>query len=218
MLNAHRIIIVLFALFTAFAAHAEWKHTVSTDWNNKTSLKVVGPDDFTVTIEVAGDERSDTIPAIFVLPNEDAFVRVRVKPNDGGEAFNKKIEIKAQNQTTLTVSYTPDKKDEPLAKDEPKKADEPKAEKPKPRKAYIGQLSNTTDRCSDFSKDARFEFMYDGVKVHEAEVRAGDSMPNVELLEGHYKVRIYEDDFGFKFKTTKDLHITADGWTMRHGC
>jgi len=79
-------------------AGGTWSDKMNYRYSKGTSLKVTEPEGFKVTI-VGGDgaEKADTVPALFGLPDQDAYVKVTLVAPDGTQ-WTKKVEVRANQQ------------------------------------------------------------------------------------------------------------------------
>jgi hypothetical protein len=204
-----RSLFILFALAVltfAGVALADWSYTTSFKHAAKTTLKVVEPDGFKVKVTIGSDVKEDTIPAVFQLPDGDAFVPVTVVAKDGS-TWSQKIEVKDKQQTELKVQSPAG------AKPAPGPAG--------PSRKFIGSASNTTNRCTNPNDrgDLRYDFLLDGTKVREVEVAVNRRIPNIEIAQGSYSVRVFKKrGSDYIFVTTSQLDVTKDGWEYSYGC
>jgi hypothetical protein len=182
------------------SAEAGWTHTTTFRFSRSTSIRVVEPQGFTVSVK----ERKDSIPAVFNLPKENAYEWVTITAKDG-KVWRKKIEVRANNETVLTVSYTADDKPAPKAG---------------PGRKYIGSIANTSHRCKRSDNTAyRFDFLLDGQKLHSVALNPNKFAPNVELTGGSYDVRVFKyTRRQYVYKTTLKRQIDRDGWRVSFGC
>lgn len=204
-----RSLFILFALAVltfAGVAFADWSYTTSHKYAGKTSLKVIEPDGFKVKVTIGSDVKEDTIPAVFQLPDGDAFLPVTVVAKDGS-TWSQKIEVKDKQQTELKVQYTAGAKAAPAPAG--------------PTRKFIGSATNTTNRCTNPNDraDLRYDFLLDGTKVREIEVAMNRRIPNVEIAQGSYSVRIFKKRGNdYIFLSTSQYDITKDGWEFSYGC
>ena len=183
----------------AGVANAGWTHTTTFRYARSTSLRVVEPNGFKVKV----NQRNDTVPAVFNLPNANDYVWVAITAKDG-QSWRQKIEVRANQETVLKVSYTAEKK--------------APAKKQAAKRSYVGSLSNTSHRCRPPFL-VRFDFMKDGKKVRSETVTPGRRRNNIELPEGAYDIRIYKGKGRrFFFKKTLKKSIDRDGWKAGYGC
>ncbi len=196
--------VVLAALFAVASlsvgspAHADWTKTESFEPSAKTSLKITEPANAKVTVTINGETKEEALPAIFSLPDVDAYVAVKVVAADG-DAWTGKVEVKAHKQTVVKLGYTP-------------KA----AAKPQSSAKYIGQLQNWTHKCGLTERETlRLVVMKDGTQVYETTLRPNQAQSNVELPAGQYSVRMYK---AATFLRAKELEVTKDGWVFSYGC
>jgi hypothetical protein len=191
---------LLAVLAQASVAEAKWTHTTTFRFSRATSIRVVEPQGFTAQV----NERKDSIPAVFNLPSQNAYVWVTITAGDG-QTWRKKIEVRASRETVLTVRYEPEEKPAP---------------KKGPGRKYIGNVANTTHRCKRSDRGAyRFDFMLGGQKVYSVALNANKYVPNVELEQGSYDVRVFKRHRGtYIYKTTIRQNIKRDGWRVSYGC
>jgi hypothetical protein len=187
-------------LTQASVAEAKWSHTTTFRYSRSTSIRVVEPQGFTAQV----NERKDTVPAVFNLPGQNAYVWVTITASDG-QVWRQKIEVRSRNETVLTVRYEPEEKPSPSKG---------------PGRKYIGNVANTTHRCKRSDRGAyRFDFMLGGQKVYSVALRPNKYVPNVELTEGSYDVRVFKRQRGnYIYKTTIQQNIKRDGWRVSYGC
>ncbi|HTM22302.1 MAG TPA: hypothetical protein VL172_17400 [Kofleriaceae bacterium] len=192
-----------FLLLGARAASAGWTHEVSFSRSEATSIKVVEPDGFKVSIVIGGEVKSDSVPAVFTLPDQDGYYEVAVTAPDGA-TWSRKIEVRVRQQTSLAVRYVAD------------------AATPAPPAGhnYIGRLRNTTHRCQA-PVEVRWDFLLDGKPVVSRVVPPGKQANNVEVVAGSYDVRVFgrgAADQPFKYLQTDRVEVKADGWQVEFGC
>jgi hypothetical protein len=180
------------------AAFAEISHSESFEPSKKTSLKIAEPPDAHVFVTVGAEVKEDTTPAIFALPNADAYVLVKLVTHDG-ESWSSKVEIKAGHQTVLHLTQT-------------KKA---AAAAPAATPRFTGRLTNTSDKC-DWPENVKFVVTRDGAQVVASQmVFPGKDFP-VVLEKGHYAVQIL--DTSNSPLAGKQFDVGTEGWTFVTGC
>jgi hypothetical protein len=200
--------ILVVALGPISSARAQqWSHVVSYRHAASASLKVTEPENFKVTIVAGGETKSDTIPAIFNLANQDAFVPLTVTASDG-QTWSVKIEVRARQQTEVKIKYTPAQRAEPA------KAGGQK---------FIGRAANSTHRCSDRRQvgTLRFDFLLGGANARSVEVPPNRVVNNIELEGGTYSVRVFikrTPQDAYIFVRTGSLAVNRDGWEFSWGC
>lgn len=178
-------------------AAADISKSESYDVSNKTSLKVLEPPGAHVFVTVGADVKEDTAPAIFSLPDADAYVNVKIVMQDG-EAWTGKAEIKAYRQTVLRFTQT-------------KKAAPPAA--PNPR--YTGRLVNSSDKC-DWPENVKLVITRDGAQVFATQmIFPGKDFPIV-LEKGRYAVQIL--DTSSSLLAAKQFDVGSEGWAFATGC
>lgn len=185
----------------AFAAEAradEWTHSQDFKYAQTASIRVVEPEGFKVVV----NGKSDVVPAVFNLDNADAYMVVQLTAPDG-KVWEKKIEVRANNQTVLRVKYTPAAAAAPAAG---------------AKRSHIGSVKNTTHTC-DKRAAHKFDFRLDGKDVKSFELQPGKYTPNVELVDGNYEVRIWSIKSGqWVFQETSSFTVDKDGWVFYYGC
>ena len=190
----------LCTLLLAFsgASHADWTKTESFEYSAKTSLKVTDPPGAKISVTIGSEVKEETLPAIFSLPDNDAFVTVKVIAADG-ETWNGKVEVKAHKQTVLKLGQTA----KPAAPTGP-------------GAKFIGKILNTSHECDRRKRDTmKFVLMRDGKQAYEVVLPAGEGRTNIELEAGHYTVRIFK---GSTFMTAREMDIAKDGWSFAQTC
>lgn len=200
----------LLLLSASAVADAGWQHNLShRHVSGKTSLKVTGADGLKVQITIDGSPKEDTIPAIFTLPDRDAYVPVTVVASDG-QTFSQKIEIKSHQQAELVLRY-----EAPVAAPAAAAA---------PGRRFMGHAFNATDRCKDADRwELKMDFLRrsDGSNVRSVVVKPA-SVENFEIESGAYDVRLFARRAGattdYSFFKTVPFEITADEWIFAYGC
>jgi hypothetical protein len=188
-------------------AEAEFTQTVSHAYAAKSSLKVTEPAGFKIAITLDGKNQEDTIPHVFALPDQDAYVPVTITAPDG-KNWSGKIEVKSHQQTQLAFKYTA----------APAAAPEAKA---KAARKFIGHLNNNSNVCHE---KLRIPVKYDlldetGATVSETVLTSGQEK-QLDLPAGNYEVRVFfaENNAWRLNQTFKDLQINADKWGFSIGC
>jgi hypothetical protein len=185
----------------ASVAHAdEWTHSQDFKYSQTASIRVVEPEGFKVVV----NGKSDVVPAVFNLDNADAYMVVQLTAPDG-KVWEKKIEVRANNQTVLRVKYTPAAAAAPAAG---------------AKRSHIGSVKNTTHTCDREKRKAyKFDFRLDGKDVKSFELQSGKYTPNVELVDGNYEVRLWTMKSGqWVFQETSSFTVDKDGWVFFYGC
>ncbi len=190
---------------TAFAG-GSWNDKVSFRYANATSLKVTEPEGFKVSILLPDGEKTGTIPELFSLPDQDAFVKVTLT-SPQGDAWSKKVEIRSKQQTELAVQF---------------KADAPAAEPKKAGRTYVGKFLNQIGGCgrSYHATQVKIDFLRNssGEIVKHQLIDAGKTA-DVEIEGGKYDVRVYLGvDGDWKYVHTSTWDIGKDGWLLGFGC
>lgn len=205
----HRIGVLAFVFVAVVATNSlagSWSDRVSYKYNNLTSLKIVEPDGFKVVVAMPdGSEKVGTIPEVFNLPDQDAFVKVTIVPTDGSASWSKKIEVKNKQQAELVVTF---------------KADGPKGEPAKAGRSYVGRFANQVGGCGKgFARTIKVDFLNaDGVVTKNAQIDSSKNV-DVEVPGGQYDLRVYIwNDTEWKFVITSSHQIAKDGWHLTFGC
>jgi len=177
----------------------EWTHSQDFKYSQTASIRVVEPEGFKVVV----NGKSDVVPAVFNLDNADAYYVVKMTSPEG-KVWEKKIEVRANNQTVLRVKFTPADKAAPAAASD--------------KRSHIGSVKNTTHTC-DKRANHKFDFRLDGKDVKSFELQPGKYTPNVELVDGNYEVRIFAVKSGqWVFQETANFTVDKDGWVFFFGC
>jgi len=193
--------IICVAAFAVEARADEWTHQQEFKFSQTASIRVVEPEGFKVSV----NGKSDVVPAVFNFDNADAYYIVKMTSPDG-KTWEKKIEVRANNQTVLRVKFTPAEKAVPAAG---------------AKRSHIGTVKNTTHSCESLSERVakKFDFRLDGKDVQSFELKAGKYVPNVELVDGNYEVRIWGIKSGqWVFEQTAAFTVDKDGWVFFFGC
>lgn len=191
---------VAFAVLTPAWSEASWTKTESFEHSAKTSLKITDPADAHVFVTIGSETKEATLPAIFPLPDADAYIQVKIVGKDG-DAWTGKVEVKAHRQTVVKFAHT-------AAAAAPAAA--------APAHKLIGQMQNWTHLCEKKERSTlKFVAMKDGAAAYETTVEPNRAQSNVELAPGKYSVRIFKNNV---FLQAKELEVTADGWVFTWGC
>ncbi len=196
-----RILAVAFVTTLAVPASAEWTKTESYEYSAKTSLKITeaaNAPNASVTVTIGTETKQESLPAIFSLPDTDAYVPVKVVAADG-DVWTGKVEVKAHKQTVLQLTH--------LAKGAPAAA--------AAGHKYIGRFENATNLCAAAERVDKFVAMRDGKVAYESAIGPNKAVHNIELEAGAYTMRIFR---GGIFVKAIDLSVTKDGWIFRYGC
>ncbi len=182
------------SLTLAGPSRADFTKSESFEGSAKTSLKIVEPTGAKAVITINGETKEEALPAIFALPEADAFVSVKIVAADG-ETWNGKVEIKAHKQTVLKLAQTA----------KPAAAAAPAAK-------VIGKVNNATQTCSNrrARQTLKFTFMKDGKEAISLTVPQHQAMFGVNLEPGSYSVRVFTADG--TFMQAVPFEITKDGW------
>lgn len=190
------------------AAAGTWADQVSFRHSSQTSIKVVTPEGFKVTVTMPdGGQKTGTVPELFTLPDTDAFVTVAITPTDGSAPWSKKIEVRSKQQTELAISFKAD------AKAEPAKA---------AGRSFVGRVANLGAGCGKtWDRSIKTEFLRkdDGASIKTVQIDSSKNV-DVELPGAKYDVRVYFwDGAAWKFALTSEGHeIAKDGFTLGFGC
>ncbi len=207
------IAVVLVVASTALAA-GHWTESLEYRYAGSTSLKVTEPEGFAISVETPDGVRTGTVPEVFSLENQDAYVTVRLTA-PSGETWKKKIEMRARQQAELAVAFKPD--DKPKAEDKP-------SEKPadKPR-AYVARVLNGGAGCENKKYRAAIKTDFRRASDGESQVSlvVNDGVKqDFEIPAGTFSVRVYRytgDAWDFAF-TTEVTAPARDGAVFGYGC
>jgi hypothetical protein len=193
----------------AAAAKGAWSHTVTHRYSGKTSIKITEPKGMSVTVTVGEEVKKDTIPAIITLADEDRFVPVTITAKDG-HTWAEKIEVRAKQQTALSVNYTAPPKATP-------------AQKAKKKRRYAGTLASAAGKSCGKKwrgRDIKLELIdVDSGDATAAHRFSKDSTASMEIPAGTYDVRAYvKYKGGLSYYDTKTATIGKDGWVIGFGC
>jgi len=172
-----------------------------------TSLKVLEPDGFKIAVTMAdGSVKNGTVPELFQLPEQDAFLKVTLTAPDG-TTWSKKIEVRAKQQAELAVAF---------------KADEPKPQdKPASVRSFVGKVENAGHTCGQpYAKSLKVDFLRstDHSSALTKEIEPNTYI-NVELPSGRYNVRMFvKTNDVWDFVTSAPADVTKDGWKYAFGC
>lgn len=202
----YRTVLGLIVLVLALAprlSHADsWSHTTEVNQARSTSIRIVEPEGYQVTVE----GRTDTVPAVFALADADAYV-VLAMVSPGGARWEKKIEVKAYRQTVVRVTH---RADAPAPKTAPTAA----------KATFIGILANTSHLCRKESDRGavRIEMVSDGTTVGAYDV-AARSRVDAKLPAATYQVRLFlAGTSGWEYRSTQTFEVKKDGWVFDYGC
>lgn len=186
------------AIFFPNWSEAAWTKAESFEFSSSTSLKITDPHDAKVFVTIGNETKEATLPAIFPLPDHDAYVQVKIVAADG-DAWTGKVEVKAKKQTVVKFTHSA-----------------APAAAAAPAHKFIGKMENWTHLCEKKERRTlKFVAMKDGAAAYEATVEPNRAQSNVELAPGKYSVRIFRDGVFFQ---AKELEVTADGWVFTWGC
>ena len=196
--HALAFVVLAFSATVATPSPADWSKTESFEFSAKTSIKITDPAGAKAYVTIGNEVKEEALPAVFALPDADAFIAVKVVAADG-DTWTGKVEVKAKKQTVLKLNYVP------------------KAAGAKPSGAkFMGQMQNWTHQCDRRERDVlKFVAMKDGKAAYETTLRPNQAATNVELEPGQYSVRIFK---GANFVRALDLQVDKDGWVFKYGC
>ncbi len=200
MMMRSLLIVAAFA-FTAVAG-GSWADKTNYRYTNGTSLKVTDPEGFKVTVTTPDGDKADTVPAMFALPDQDAYVMVTLTAPDGTQ-WKKKIEVRAKHQAELSVQFKPD-------------AAQPAAAV----HSYVGRFLNEAGGCgSKWRRQIRVDFINaDGSKTKQQLIDNHRTV-DLEIPGGKYDVRVYiENNGAYEFVLSQPQQISKDNWNMGFGC
>ena len=198
------LVVAVIVLGTGLAhANGQWTERVDFRRSEQTSLKVVEPEGFKVTVTTDAGDKSGTAPEVFALANADAFVKVTITATDGA-SWTKKIEVRAGQQTQLAVAYT---------------ADTPKADKA--GRTFVGSFAHLGGGCgSKWASTIKVELLRhaDGAAAGTFQL-AHKQVQQVQVGEGSYDVRVYKQSGAdWSWVVTGALDVKKDGWEAGFGC
>jgi len=170
-----------------------------------TSLKVTDPDGFKVAITLAdGSVKSDTVPALFALPEADAFLKVTITAPDGS-SWSKKVEIRAKQQAELAVNF----------KEEAKTQEKPAS------RSFVGKVEHAGHTCGDaWKRSLKIDFLQGGSSnVTLSKEIEWNTYVNLEVPAGRYDVRMFvKNNDVWDFVATAPADVQKDGWKYSFGC
>ena len=163
---------------------------------------MVEPADFRVTITTADGDRTATVPDVFTLPNQDAYVKVTVTAADGS-TWSRKVEVKARHQTEIVLGFVPEQK------------------KPTKPRFYIGTFANVSQGCGESKQSTiRAELIDEDGVVAKLDSLAPRYEIDYKLTAGKYEMRTYVlRGSTWQFQATNNQVIPQkDGWKLAWGC
>ncbi len=211
MKNATSLLVLFAAIGTATAA-GSFSDRINYRPSRDTSIKIVEPEGFRVTIESPDGMQTGTVPELFRLPNQDAFVKVTMTSPDG-TSWSKKVEIRQRNQAELSVTFKPD-----AAREKEKAKDAPRA------RTFITELQNKGSTCDATSPwratiSAQFLRASDGVVIGTLQLD-DDKSGQTELPADTYDARVFSwNGTEWKLAVSTRVDIPArDGFVLAFGC
>jgi hypothetical protein len=200
-----RSLAVLVCLAGTAIAGGTWNDTVNFRQAKATSLKVTEPEGFKVTVTTADGDKVSTVPDVFALPDQDAFVKVTLT-SPQGESWSKKIEVRAKQQTELAVAF---------------KADATAPAQPAKSRTFVGKFLNGAPGCGkSYNAGIRLDFLRssDGQSVKQQLIDPGKTV-DIEVPGGQYDVRVYiAQGQDYKYIHTSQWEFSKDGWVLGFGC
>jgi len=187
---------VAFSVLTPDTSEASWTKAESFEFSAKTSLKITDPVDAHVFVTIGNETKESTLPAIFPLPDQDAYIQVKIVGKDGGDPWNGQIEVKDHKPTV--VKFTQAAGPAP-ARARPPRRDPVPAMRPTKGPADPSSRAPSQDRPT----------------AYETTLEANKAQSNIELAPGKYSVRIFKNG---TFLQAKELEVNADGWVFMWGC
>src|SRR4051812_40455284 len=100
------IAILFLTALLAPSARAEWTKTESFEASAKTSLKITEPAEARAYVTIGGETKEEALPAVFSLPDADAYITVKIVSADG-DSWTGKVEVKAHRQTVVRLGHSP---------------------------------------------------------------------------------------------------------------
>jgi hypothetical protein len=205
------VLVLGFLSLVGGRAQAAWTFEVAHAPNDGTSLKLTEPEGMKASAVIAGESKTDTLPTVFTLADQDAFFTVTLTAADGA-TWSRKIEVKAYHQTTRRVRYAP-----PTTPPAPAGTPAPPA-----ARRHIGRVVNATHHCDARLRwELRWDFLLGGEVVASKAVMPGKQDNNVEIPAGEYDVRLFvrpAPGRDFQFAETTKLSVSEDGWRVEKGC
>ena len=187
-------------------AHAEdkWSETVTFSRSEQTTMKIVEPEGYKISVAIDGNNVTDTVPAAVKMPQNDGFYMVTLTAPSGAQ-WSKKIEVKLHQVTELRVKHAA--------------GDKATAPANQVRK-FIGNVRNKVASCGK-KLAARADFIdANGAGVASIQVKSG-AFEQTTLQPGSYDIRAYVWDQGandWTYQTTGKAQISADGWSTTLEC
>ena len=213
MLKTISLIVLVAAVGTAVAA-GTWSDSVKYRPTQNTSIRVLEPKGFRVTIDTPDGVQTGTVPELFKLANEDAYVKVTLTAPDG-TSWSNKVEVRQRNQAELTVNFKPDAAP---AQEKENGKDTPRA------RSFIMEMQNKGNTCDATSPwratiSADFLRASDGERIQKVQLD-DDKSGQIELPSDAYDVRVFSwNGSEWKLAVSKRIDTPArDGFKLAFGC
>jgi hypothetical protein len=197
-------LVVVGVLAAVAVAGGTWSDKINYRYSNGTSLKVTDPEGFKVTVTTADGDKTDTVPALFALPDQDSYVKVTLVAPDGTQ-WTKKVEVRAKQQAELAVQF---------------KADAAKPEAPAGNRSFVGKFLNESGGCGkSWAKQIKADFIAGDGATAKSQTIDPHTYVNMELASGKYDVRVFvKNGDVWDYVLTAPAQIAKDGWNLGFGC
>jgi hypothetical protein len=195
-------LIIVAALSSVAVAGGTWADKIEYRHSTGTSLKVTDPEGFKITVSLPGGDKTDTVPAMFALPDQDSYVKVSVVAPDG-TTWSKKVEVRSKQQAELSLQFKTDAGNTAT-----------------PGRSTVGKFLNEGGSCgSTWARSIKADFVAaDGTTALSKQIDP-HTYTNLDLASGKYDVRVFvkTNDVWDYLLTTKQ-ELTKDGWELAFGC
>ncbi len=184
-------------------AEDKWSDTKAFVRSDATSLKILEPEGYRVSVVVDKKVVSDTLPAIVRLPDEGFYQVTITAPS--GAAWSQKVEARRYQITELRVKHTV--------------SEAPATPAAAPQRKYIGTMVNRVSTCG--KKLAAKVELVDGAGVTAAFQIKTNSLEQGSVVGGTYDVRAYVWDAGandWTYQTTTSALFNRDNWKITLLC